>query len=665
MFPASMFAGRWCMLKAERVIAVACGMAPAPFFPGRLRVKTMPLHPTRAVWFEVWTPRDQTVRATEVLAASGVVQLELEARPDEWVDSGRLRFFVERFEALAAEHAAELPAAVARPTALLGNSVHIANQALHRLRVWRARFDYLREHLAQLRAEHDQLALLTECLTGMRAAGLDLDGVFRQTRFLCKCLFACPRAAAGGAPNLPADLANVVRRLSHGAGHDFLYFVGTPEQRDAIARLVVEGGCEQIGVPGWLAGGPAQQGSLLLAHLTGIAREIARLESELRVLRHDDGMAEARANIETLGWYLRNAAADTDQHSMCHITGWTTGRDPHDLRRRLDAAGIKALVRFPQPPARAVAPVALLDAWWARPFQPLLQMWGTPDSTQVDPSGLLAIVVPLLFGYMFPDVGHGLVLVLFAALFSRRWPRIAFLLPCGVSAMGFGLLFGEVFGFEHLLAPLWLKPLEDPLPVLAVPLLFGAGLMLLGLVFAGIEAAWRGRLREWLLVDAAVLIMYAATLVGLFAPVAFWLAALALPLYFIGNLVLAQESRLKALLAALGELLLSTFELVMNTFSFVRVGAFALAHAALSMAIMTLAHGFEHPLAFALALLLGNLLSIVLETLLVYVQTTRLVLFEFFIRFLSEEGRLFRPARRPPGAAMVDNRKANHQELRG
>lgn len=608
----------------------------------------MRLRPTRAVWFEVWTPRDHTVRATEVLAETGVVQLELEPREDERVDLGRLRFFVERFERYAADVADDLPAAHARPTALLGNAVRIANQALHKLRVWRARLDYLDEHLAEARAERDELELLAECLTGMRAAGLDLDGIFRETRFLCKCLFACPRAPAteGGGVALPAGLEDVVARVSHGARHDFLYFVGTPERRDAIARLVVEAGCPRIGVPAWLTGDAAEQGRTLLAHLTGLAREIAGLEAEIRALRHDGELAEARANIEALRWYLDHAATSLDTRPLCHITGWTSGHDPHLLRQVLADAGIRALVRFPDPPARAVAPVALLDAWWSRPFQPLLQMWGTPGATQIDPSGLLAIVVPLLFGYMFPDVGHGLVLVLFAALFSRRWPRIRFLLPCGVSAMGFGLLFGEVFGFEHLIEPLWLKPLADPIAVLAVPLVFGAGLMLLGLVFAGIEAAWRGHVREWLLVDAAVLVMYLATLVGLFEPRAFWLAGLALIQYFTGSLLLATESRGLALARAFGELLLSAFELVMNTFSFVRVGAFALAHAALSLAIMTLAHSFTHPLAFGIALVAGNLLGIVLEGLLVYVQTTRLVLFEFFIRFLGEEGRPFQPARR-------------------
>lgn len=600
--------------------------------------------PVQASWFEVWTPRAQTVRATELLAATGVVQLETEPRRDAWVDLGKLRFFVERFESLASAHGDELPAGRALPTSLVGEPTHLANLALHRLRIWSARVDYLGEHLAQARAEHAQLELLVECLAGLRAAGLDLDGLFLDTGLLCKCLFACPRDARVAEDALPADLTQVVRRVSHGARHDFLYFVGSPAQREAVIRRVVEAGCEQIGVPSWLTGDHATQGRLLREGLMRVARDIAALEAEHRALRADGSVAEARANIETLRWYLDHAAAHQDERPLCHITGWTTCTDPHELRRVLAQAGVPALVRFPQPPAQAVPPVALLDAWWSRPFQPLLRMWGTPGGAQVDPSGLLAVIVPLLFGYMFPDVGHGLVLALFALLFARRWPTLRLLVPCGVSAMAFGLLFGEVFGFE-LLPPLWLHPLEDPVRVIAIPLLFGAGLMLLGLAFAGVEAAWRGQLREWLLIDAAVLALYIAVLVGLFVPAAFWLAGLAILQYFVASYVLAAGQRARALGRALGELLLSFFELVMNTFSFVRVGAFALAHAALSLAIVTLARGLDHPLAFVLALVVGNVFAIVLEALLVYVQTTRLVLFEFFVRFLGEEGRPFRPSR--------------------
>jgi V/A-type H+-transporting ATPase subunit I len=90
------------------------------------------------------------------------------------------------------------------------------------------------------------------------------------------------------------------------------------------------------------------------------------------------------------------------------------------------------------------------------------------------------------------------------------------------------------------------------------------------------------------------------------------------------------------------------FQIAINTLSFARVGAFALAHAGLSSAIVALMHSSERPLAQALVLIIGNVIVIVLEAMVVSIQTTRLVLFEFFTRFLVAEGRLFRPLPPPP-----------------
>jgi len=80
-----------------------------------------------------------------------------------------------------------------------------------------------------------------------------------------------------------------------------------------------------------------------------------------------------------------------------------------------------------------------------------------------------------------------------------------------------------------------------------------------------------------------------------------------------------------------------------NTISFVRVGAFALAHAGLAAAINGIVAGIgPRPLAL-MTLAIGNLLVIAIEGLVVGIQTTRLILFEFFIRFLKAAGRPFRP----------------------
>jgi V/A-type H+-transporting ATPase subunit I len=54
---------------------------------------------------------------------------------------------------------------------------------------------------------------------------------------------------------------------------------------------------------------------------------------------------------------------------------------------------------------------------------------------------------------------------------------------------------------------------------------------------------------------------------------------------------------------------------------------------------------------------LGNILILVLEGLVVSIQTTRLVLFEFFIRFLKGTGRMFQPLAMPTNPATQTTRR--------
>jgi V/A-type H+-transporting ATPase subunit I len=105
--------------------------------------------------------------------------------------------------------------------------------------------------------------------------------------------------------------------------------------------------------------------------------------------------------------------------------------------------------------------------------------------------------------------------------------------------------------------------------------------------------------------------------------------------------------RLLGALAAVGHLAESGLQLLTNTLSFARVGAFALAHAALSAAVVTMAAAVPAWAALPI-LVLGNVVIILLEGLVVSIQTTRLVLFEFFNRFLRGTGRVFTPLPAPP-----------------
>ena len=214
--------------------------------------------------------------------------------------------------------------------------------------------------------------------------------------------------------------------------------------------------------------------------------------------------------------------------------------------------------------------------------------------------------------------------------------------------MVFGFVFGSLFGREDLIPALWVHPVADPLPVLAVPLAAGVLIILLGLVLNALAASWRGDWLRWLHVDAPVVLLYLGLVSAFFleGSVSLPVIVSALTWYVVGNLLLAGGS-IAAMLTAVARLIETVLQLVLNTVSFVRVGAFALAHAGLSLAFNIMADSAASMIAAGLILLLGNVVVIVLEGLVVSIQTTRLILFEFFIRFLQARGRVFRPLTGP------------------
>jgi V/A-type H+-transporting ATPase subunit I len=131
----------------------------------------------------------------------------------------------------------------------------------------------------------------------------------------------------------------------------------------------------------------------------------------------------------------------------------------------------------------------------------------------------------------------------------------------------------------------------------------------------------------------------------------------------VAGLILCAGNRLRgrptlgAFAAGLGHLAQGTFEMLLNTVSFARVGAFALAYAALGSVVVIMADGMTVPALAILIAVIGNLVVIVLEGVVVSIQATRLVLFEFFMQFFAGEGRQFRPVL-PPRTGDTRGRRA-------
>ncbi|MGB0722454.1 MAG: V-type ATPase 116kDa subunit family protein [Gammaproteobacteria bacterium] len=595
----------------------------------------MPFHPKTTHWFEAYVPRDQMVYALEALANTGRVELARDPVEHPLPDTEELRLTLEHARGLIRDHAGLLPAAPRRTHVVTHDPEATARHALETLHAW-LRTSRQQEHrLAELRQRRDNLALLGECLQAMGSSERSLMRFRDESRFLCKMIFACERDHA---PIVKEDLEGVIE-THRGPDHGFQVLMCLPELRERFREQChTEGGWE-VHLPEWLFTDWRNKEAHIARDMRALDEGLEEHIRAARIHKHDPALLKALGEIETLAWYLDHTLTLTGDRRHCHVTGWTDEGSSGTLQTALDRAEINARVLIRPAPIGSVPPTALNDSWLVRPFRPFVHVMGTPGAQELDPAPLLAFIVPLLFGFMFPDLGHGLVLAVGALLLARRFPYLAFLIPCGLAAALFGALLGESFGVHDASPVLAIRPMEEPLLVLLASLILGACIILLGMVLSGIEAWWRGEFRQWLWLDAAVLTLYLGVVFSALHINALIASAVGLVWYLCGLLVTRRHSVPRGL----GRLAYSAFELSLNTLSFLRIGAFALAHVALSRVIHDSAMSTGSALMEMTTLVLGHGLIIFVEGFLVYIQTTRLVLFEFSARFLRAEGRIFRP----------------------
>jgi V/A-type H+-transporting ATPase subunit I len=606
------------------------------------------LRPRAARWFEVLAARDDATLVLEALARTGAVELEARASAVVPTLLSEVIPLLVQYLDLSARYQAYWPSPEAcRPSAFPEAPAITLQRSLVAIRAWAQDAEPVIQTLQRLETERGELRLWQRVLLALAPGVLDAAHLAEAGPWLRVRLFVLPpgvtpeQALPAGAVQ-PDTVASSF--LIDAAVH--LLAVGTPEALQALAQAVTTQKGSVHEAPSWLHSDAAANQATANARLAAIEAEMQAMQASLASLHERHELPQALGDANRLQWVIRNVHALESGDLLCWITGWFSDPDGETLALALERSGARALLQFVPPPPATRAPLLLSNPAWARPFEIFSRALGMPSSSEADPSQLLAIAVPLMFGYMFGDVGQGLVLAAGGWWYRKRFPIARLLMVGGLSAAVFGLLFGSVFGVHGLLPALWLHPLDAPLQVLLAPLFGGAVLLILGLALNALAAWWGGEWRKWLLTESPLIVVYVGLLAAFVAPAGLTVAALAALCFCIGNAVHA--GRAMAGLSAIGELIEKTLQIMINTLSFARVGAFALAHAGLSSAIVALMLAADSLVAKALVLVIGNVVVIVLEAMVVSIQTTRLVLFEFFTRFMQGQGRAFRPLPAPP-----------------
>ena len=347
------------------------------------------------------------------------------------------------------------------------------------------------------------------------------------------------------------------------------------------------------------------------------------------------------------------------------LYGWMSRRDADRLERDVrEDENVHIMEEDVGAASIADPPTKLKNPKIFKPFEMFVQMYGLPAYNEMDPTIFIALTYTLMFGIMFGDVGQGLCLVIGGlALYKlKKIDLAAIIAVAGGWSVVFGFLYGSIFGFEDILKPVWMRPMDNIMTTLMLAIGFGMALILAAMVI-NIVNAIRAKDMGRMLFDASGvsgLLCYGCAVACILLYVtghalpatAVLVVAAGIPLLAImcreplSNLlehkkkIFPEGSRGMIFVEAFVELFDVVLSYVTNSISFVRVGAFALSHAGMMGVVMTLA-GYESGTPNIIVVVLGNILVSGLEGLVVGIQVLRLEYYEMFSRFYKGTGKPF------------------------
>src|SRR5437867_10364204 len=275
-------------------------------------------------------------------------------------------------------------------------------------------------------------------------------------------------------------------------------------------------------------------------------------------------------------------------------------------------------------------PVLLQNPRPAKPFEMLINMYGTPSYRELDPTFVFYLAFPMMFGIMVGDAGYGLVWMVYGLWLFRRWKSrpwdfwknllVGFIWG-GFWAFVFGtFVFAEAFGIPfHAPVAANLSRAEafnwsDNILHVQIP------------IEPFLEKLHQ--VSDFIVLSIAIAYLHLGTRFGI---------------------------GVVAMLVTEGPLhIMEVFGLLANVVSYARLAGIGVAEEAVIFALNTIGLNFlvfpwidsgniVSLIAGLVVLFLSNLLIFLLSTISGTIQALRLHYVEFFIKFYHGTGTLFRP----------------------
>lgn len=320
----------------------------------------------------------------------------------------------------------------------------------------------------ELASPPPELAEILEIVKAYSFIDFDISK-FDETRYIKLAIYRVPIERLSTFEDLIQSSENVFGVIVSGAEPEMvlalLFYL--PEAEAEVAKAVDEARATPFKLPPGFPQNPAIFVQRFEAEIMELKKKLEKISPELMRIK---------MKLEAVIAALRILEATRMTRLFAVITGYVPREACGKLMKRIEEVTHGAYSFYIERRAVAVEEggVSVVEVPKPlRPFANLILMYSYPRPREIFPLLLTAITFPMIYGLMFPDLGHALVLLLLAALilkgtlpFGRDMGIL--LIYLGISAAIFGFLSGEFFG-PHPAVAGWLNEIWHGHPPYASP----------------------------------------------------------------------------------------------------------------------------------------------------------------------------------------------------
>jgi len=503
----------------------------------------------------------------------------------------------------------------------------------------------------------------------------------RNRRYIFSILGTMPSSNIDRFKTSMAKVPFVLLVLKQTTELAIVLLIGLRQNKDYLQRTARSAYLSGIDLSDTYQGTPAQIIASIKAEIDVLEEQVGNANQEVDRIRENRSV-----RLQDLYWHVRYSRLMCEalmrygrlKHGYL-IAGWLPSNQLEVLTNDLTAISPEILIDIKQPGEErdlSKTPIVMERAGFQQGFQKLVTTYGMPEYNELNPTLLMMLTFPVIFGAMFGDVGHGLILAIAGLLLMlnkikklKKFSSLgSVIFLCGIVAMVFGVLFGSIFGMEDLIPAVWDHPMENIMSLLLITGAGGALLLtvanIMGLVNDFHQRHWihffmnsrglAGLLLYWSLIGIVLSLFIRDFPINKIAFVVTTVLSIIMIFLsgFLERLIEKKKPYMEGgpfvyLIQSFFELFETVIGYLSNSLSYVRIGAFAVAHAGLSSVFFILANLISPTKGFGywLVVIFGNIFVIGFEGMIVSIQTLRLEYYEFFSKFFSGRGRKYLPFR--------------------